>query len=61
MKIPNNTQSRHTEINSKNKVTKHVLGNFKQKELKIIYGIFEIIYLNFSQIFLNKHLSNLGI
>jgi PTH1 family peptidyl-tRNA hydrolase len=45
----------------KNKVTKHVLGNFKQKELKIIYGIFEIIYLNFSQIFLNKHLSNLGI
>ena len=45
----------------KNKVTKHVLGNFKQKEIKIIYGIFEIIYLNFSQIFLNKHLSNLGI
>jgi|TARA_B100000787_G_scaffold168900_1_gene158666 PTH1 family peptidyl-tRNA hydrolase len=45
----------------RNQVTRHVLGNFKQKELKIIYKIFEIIYLNFSQIFLDKHLSNLGI
>ena len=45
-------------------VTKTILTpkiKLKQKELKIIYGIFEIIYLNFSQIFLNKHLSNLGI
>ena len=45
----------------KNKVTKHVLGNFKEVEKKSLLSLFEIIYLNFSQIFISKHLSNLGI
>ncbi|MAV82511.1 MAG: aminoacyl-tRNA hydrolase [Pelagibacteraceae bacterium] len=45
----------------KEKVIKHVLGNFKQRELKTLYSLFDIIYLNFSQIFNDKHLSNLGI
>ena len=45
----------------KNKVTKHVLGNFKEVEKKSLLSLFEIIYLNFSQIFISKHLSNLGV
>lgn len=45
----------------KEKVIKHVLGNFKQNELKILFNLFDIIFLNLSQIFNNKHLSNLGI
>ena len=45
----------------KDKVTKHVLGNFKSEEKKRLILLFEVIYLNLSQIFVSKHLSNLGI
>ena len=45
----------------KDKVTRHVLGNFKSDEKKKLILIFEVIYLNLSQIFVSKHLSNLGI
>ena len=45
----------------KDMVTKHVLGNFKENEKKNLYSLFEIIHLNLSQIFVSKHLSNLGI
>ena len=45
----------------KDMVTKHVLGNFKENEKKDLYALFEIIHLNLSQIFVSKHLSNLGI
>ena len=45
----------------KDMVTKHVLGNFKENEKKVLFSLFEIIYLNLSQIFVSKHLSNLGI
>jgi len=45
----------------KDKVTKHVLGNFNEVERKSLFALFEVIYLNFSQIFISKHLSNLGI
>ena len=45
----------------KDKVTKHVLGNFNTEEKKHLVLLFEVIYLNLSQIFVSKHLSNLGI
>jgi len=45
----------------KNKVTRHVLGNFKENEKKMLNSLFELIYLNLSQIFISRHLSNLGI
>ena len=45
----------------RDKVTKHVLGNFNNEEAKKLTSLFEIIFLNFSQIFISKHLSNLGI
>ena len=45
----------------KDKVTRHVLGNFKSDEKKKLVLLFEVIYLNLSQIFVSKHLSNLGI
>jgi PTH1 family peptidyl-tRNA hydrolase len=45
----------------KEQVTKHVLGNFKENEKKILNSLFELIYLNLSQIFISRHLSNLGI
>ena len=45
----------------KDKVTRHVLGNFNTKENKQLVLLFEVIYLNLSQIFVSKHLSNLGI
>ena len=45
----------------KEKVTRHVLGNFKDDEKKTLIALFELIYLNLSQIFVSKHLSNLGI
>ena len=45
----------------KNKVTRHVLGNFKDDEKKTLNTLFELIYLNLAQIFVSKHLSNLGI
>tara|TARA_Y100000996_G_scaffold401884_1_gene373262 strand:- start:3818 stop:4366 length:549 start_codon:yes stop_codon:yes gene_type:complete len=45
----------------KDKVTKHVLGNFNSEETKKLSSLYEIIFLNFSQIFVSKHLSNLGI
>ena len=45
----------------KNKVIKHVLGNFRGEEKNKLFTLFEIIYLNFSQIFISKHLSNLGV
>ncbi len=45
----------------KDKVTKHVLGNFNIEEKKQLVLLFEVIYLNLSQIFISKHLSNLGI
>tara|TARA_B100000965_G_scaffold381980_1_gene379971 strand:- start:620 stop:1168 length:549 start_codon:yes stop_codon:yes gene_type:complete len=44
----------------RDKVTRHVLGNFQDSEKKNLNTIFEIIYLNMSQIFVSKHLSNLG-
>ena len=45
----------------KDKVTKHVLGKFNTEEKKHLVLLFEVIYLNLSQIFVSKHLSNLGI
>jgi len=45
----------------KDKVTSHVLGNFNEVEKRNLFALFEVIYLNFSQIFISKHLSNLGI
>ena len=45
----------------KDKVTRHVLGNFNTEENKQLILLFEVIYLNLSQIFVSKHLSNLGI
>ena len=45
----------------KEQVTRHVLGNFKENEKKILNSLFELIYLNLSQIFISRHLSNLGI
>lgn len=45
----------------KEQVTRHVLGNFKENEKKNLNNLFELIYLNFSQIFISRHLSNLGI
>ena len=45
----------------KDMVTKHVLGNFKENEKKDLFSLFEIVHLNLSQIFVSKHLSNLGI
>ena len=45
----------------KEQVTRHVLGNFKENEKKIINSLFNLIYLNLSQIFISRHLSNLGI
>ncbi len=45
----------------KDKVTRHVLGNFNTEEKKQLVLLFEVIYLNLSQIFVSKHLSNLGI
>ena len=45
----------------KDEVTRHVLGNFKENEKKILNNLFELIYLNLSQIFISRHLSNLGI
>ena len=45
----------------KDKVTRHVLSNFKVEEKKKLFLLFEVIYLNLSQIFVSKHLSNLGI
>ena len=45
----------------KEKVTRHVLGNFKENEKKTLNSLFELIYLNLSQIFISRHLSNLGI
>ena len=45
----------------KDKVPKHVLGNFNTEEKKQLVLLFEVIYLNLSQIFVSKHLSNLGI
>ncbi len=46
---------------SKEEVTKHVLGNFKENEKKTLSLLFELIYLNLSQIFISRHLSNLGV
>ena len=45
----------------KEQVTRHVLGNFKENEKKVLNSLFELIYLNLSQIFISRHLSNLGI
>jgi PTH1 family peptidyl-tRNA hydrolase len=45
----------------KEQVTRHVLGNFKENEKKILNNLYELIYLNLSQIFISRHLSNLGI
>ena len=45
----------------KDQVTRHVLGNFKEKEIKILNSLFELIYLNLSQIFISRHLSKLEI
>jgi len=45
----------------KEQVTRHVLGNFKENEKKILSNLFGLIYLNLSQIFISRHLSNLGI
>ena len=45
----------------KDKVTRHVLGNFNSEEKKQLVLLFEVVYLNLSQIFVSKHLSNLGI
>ena len=45
----------------RDKVTKHVLGNFNTEEKNQLVLLFEVIYLNLSQIFVSKHLSNLGI
>ncbi len=45
----------------KDLVTKHVLGNFSSEEAKKLTTLFEVIFLNLSQIFVSKHLSNLGI
>ena len=45
----------------KDKVTRYVLGNFNTEEKKQLILLFEVIYLNLSQIFVSKHLSNLGI
>ena len=45
----------------KEKVTRHVLGNFKESEKKLLNNLFELIFLNLSQIFISRHLSNLGI
>jgi len=45
----------------KDKVTRHVLGNFNSEEKKQLFLLFEVVYLNLSQIFVSKHLSNLGI
>ena len=45
----------------KDKVTKHVLGNFRDDEIVKLNALFNLIYLNLSQIFISKHLSNLGI
>ena len=45
----------------KAKVTRHVLGNFNTDEKKQLILLFEVIYLNLSQIFVSKHLSNLGL
>ena len=45
----------------KEQVTRHVLGNFKESEKKMLNNLFELIYLNLSQIFVSRHLSNLGI
>ena len=45
----------------KDKVTKHVLGNFRDDEKVKLNALFNLIYLNLSQIFISKHLSNLGI
>ena len=45
----------------KEQVTRHVLGNFKENEKKSLNSLFELIYLNLSQIFISRHLSNLGI
>ena len=45
----------------RDKVTEHVLGNFNTEEKKQLVLLFEVIYLNLSQIFVSKHLSNLGI
>ena len=45
----------------KDKVTRHVLGNFNTEEKKRLILLFEVIFLNLSQIFVSKHLSNLGI
>ena len=45
----------------KKHVTRHVLGNFKESEKKMLNNLFELIYLNLSQIFVSRHLSNLGI
>jgi len=45
----------------KDLVTKHVLGNFKTDERKQLMTLCEVIYLNMSQIFVSKHLSNLGV
>ena len=45
----------------KKKVTRHVLGNFNSDEKKKLILLFEVIYLNLSQIFVSRHLSNLGI
>lgn len=66
--ITNNIGSNYWKIRiginhpgDKNDVIRHVLSNFKQSELKSIYTLFDIIFLNFSQIFVNKHLSNLSI
>ena len=45
----------------KEQVTRHVLGNFKENEKRNLNSLFELIYLNLSQIFISRHLSNLGI
>ena len=45
----------------KEQVTRHVLGNFKENEKKMLNSLFELIFLNLSQIFISRHLSNLGI
>ena len=45
----------------KDKVTRHVLGNFNTEEKKQLILLFEVIYLNLSQVFVSKHLSNLGV
>ena len=37
------------------------LIKFNEEERKSLFALFEVIYLNFSQIFISKHLSNLGI